>query len=199
MLAAVWAGWTVTEAAPDGAPGGLHWWLLVGGGVGTVIAFVLSSALYRAYCRRGSRGHDTSSFFIGLTGFVGLLAAFMGATKIIAGPPSGPPADTRAFLFLLAATVGTGAILVGAFILSRNSVPPPQDRGPAQEPESVATDGILLAIAVDLVAAVLAVLGAAGVLHLSVVETVAWAYVGVGLGGVAVLVLIGIVWNLVAI
>lgn len=193
-IAAVWA---ISQATPDGATEGLHWWLLVGGIAGTVITLVLSSSLYWAFCRRGSRGLETGSFVTGLTGVLGLPVILWGASQIVANAPSGPRADTSAFLLLLAATVGIGAILVGAFVLVGTSVPPRQGLGPYPEP--VAQDAIMLAVVADLVAAMLAMLGAAGVVHLNVVKTVAWACVGVGLGVIAVFVLCAIAWTLVAI
>ncbi|MBO8192281.1 hypothetical protein ITI46_11470 [Streptomyces oryzae] len=180
----------IAQAAPDGAPGTLHWWLLVGGSAGTVLTLVLSSACYRAFCRRGAPGLESAGFFAGVLGYVAVFVAFWGAVEIVDGAPSGPPAGTGAFLLLLAVTLGIGALLMAALIASRTARPPPQDRELEPVPETL----IGLVVVADLVVAVLAALGAAGVLHLNLVKTVAWAYVGGGLGVVGALVLGALVW-----
>lgn len=54
-----------------------------------VITLVLSSALYRAFCRRGSRGLEDGSFWIGLTGYAGVIVTIWGAFAIIDKAPSG--------------------------------------------------------------------------------------------------------------
>ncbi|MFI6080211.1 hypothetical protein ACIBBB_04355 [Streptomyces sp. NPDC051217] len=175
----------IPQAAPVGSPGSLHWWLLVGGGAGVVIALVMSSALYWAAYRWVSLGLETGSFFFALVALAGAVPPLYGAGKIVEEAPSGPPADTSAFLLLLAASVGVGVILVGAFILN---TPVPPDSGsflarsflvPPMD-DLQAKPVISIAVAVTVVVDVLAVLGAIGVLRLNLVKAVAWAYFGLG-------------------
>lgn len=130
----------------------------------------------------------------------GAAVAAAGALEVVGRGPSGPQADTGAFLFLLAGTVGVGATLVGAFVLSRNSLPPRLGRGPSMDPPSAEFGEVVaLAVVADLLVAVLALLGAVGVVHLSLVRTVAWGCVGVGLGVLAAIVLFGLFWVLAGI
>lgn len=187
----------VSQAAASNAPWGLNWWLLVGGIAGTVITFVLSSVLYRAFCRWHRRGLETACLLIGLAGMAGAPVALAGAGWIVTGAPSGPPAGTGAFLLLLAGAVGVGAALVGACFLDRGSVAP--QRASMRPPTGEFIGVIALVAVADLVVAGLAVLGAAGVVHLSLVQALAWGCVGVGLGVLAALVLAGLAWTLAAI
>ncbi|GGK30285.1 hypothetical protein GCM10011583_72670 [Streptomyces camponoticapitis] len=162
-----------------------------------MITLVLSSALYWASCRRVAPGLETGSFFIGLAGGTGLCTTFWGATKIVYEAPSGPPADTSAFLLLLAASVGV--TLLGAFFLNptrlhpnhRSEVSPPV--GPVGKPL------VRIAGAAALAVAVLAILGTVGILHLSLVKAVAWAYLGVGYGLLAAGAIFALVFIVMAV
>lgn len=193
--ATVGAGVLPQAAGSEGAPGSPGWWLLAGGCGATVLALVLSSLLYRAFCRRGSQALENAAFFTGLAAYGSVLCVLWGAGRILDAAPGGPWAGTGAFPLLLASTLVVGAVLVGALVLSRTAVPPVQDRGLEPVPEFL----LAFAVVVDLVTGVLAVLGAAGVLHLDLVRTVAWAVVGTGLGVLAALVLAALAWTVAGI
>ncbi|MET7994604.1 hypothetical protein ABZU76_27300 [Amycolatopsis sp. NPDC005232] len=179
--------------AQAGAVGSLPWWLLVVGSAAIVLGFVVSTVSYRAACRWGSRGFETSSLFVGFAGVAGMVAALWGALEIVSEAPDGPPAATGTFLLLLAAALVAGAVLAGMIALERTA------RVPAELLSIVPLNPVpVVPIALTVVAAaglaVVAALGAFGVLHLSIVMAVAWVYVGVGLLVVAGLVVFVLVW-----
>ncbi|WP_326834718.1 hypothetical protein VSH64_07280 [Amycolatopsis rhabdoformis] len=181
-----------------GAVGSLYWWLLVGGSAATLLGFVVSTACYRAACRRRSRGLETSSLMVGFVGVAGMVAALWGALKIVSDAPAGPPAAPAEFLLLGAAALAAGALLAGMIALERTA------RVPAELMSIVPVNPvpvvpILLAVVAAAALAVLALLGAFGVLHLSVVITVAWVFVGAGILVVAALVVIALVFTVAAI
>ncbi|MEV8607309.1 hypothetical protein AB0383_05010 [Amycolatopsis sp. NPDC051373] len=178
----------VAQAGVVGSPQG---WLLVAGSAATVLGFVVSTVCYRAACRWGSRGFESSSLFVGFAGVAGMVAALWGALEIVSEAPDGPSAATGAFLLLLAAALVAGVVLAGMIALERTA------RVPAELLSIVPLNPVpVVPIALTVVAAtglaVLAALGAFGVLHLSVVMAVAWVYVG--LLAVAGLVVFALVW-----
>ncbi|MEV6903331.1 hypothetical protein [Amycolatopsis sp. NPDC051372] len=183
----------IPAVAQAGVVGSLQGWLLVAGSAATVLGFVVSTVCYRAACRWGSRGFESSSLFVGFAGVAGMVAALWGALEIVSEAPDGPSAATGAFLLLLAAALVAGVVLAGMIALERTA------RVPAELLSIVPLNPVpVVPIALTVVAAtglaVLAALGAFGVLHLSVVMAVAWVYVGVGLLAVAGLVVFALVW-----
>ncbi|WIX77356.1 hypothetical protein QRX50_39100 [Amycolatopsis carbonis] len=188
----------VAQAAVVGAPGTAYWWLLVAGSGAMVLGFVVSTVCYRAACRWGSRGFETSSLFVGFAAVAGMVAALWGGIEIVSEAPSGPPAGTGEFLLLLVAALVIGAVLAGMIALERTArVPPELVSVVSLDPVPVVP--LALAVLAAVGTAVLAALGVAGVLHLSVMTTVAWVYVGAGLLFVGALVLIALMWTLAAI
>jgi hypothetical protein len=94
-----------------------------------------------------------------------------------------PPADTVAFLGLLAASIGIGAVLMWCVVLNR--APVSRYDKPGTWTQVMA--GVATVPAV--VTAVLAALGAGHILRLNLTQTIAWAYIG---SAVAMAVFLGI-------
>ncbi|MGW4488085.1 hypothetical protein ACWEOE_30090 [Amycolatopsis sp. NPDC004368] len=184
----------IPAVVQEGAVDGVHWWLLVAGSAVAVLGFVVSTACYRLACRWGSRGFETGSLFTGFAGVAGLCAAGWGGIEIVSAGSDGPPATPAAFLLLFAVALVVGGLLAGLIALERTA------RVPAELHSIVPLNPVpVVPIAVAVLGsaglAVLALLGAFGVLHLSLVTTVAWVYLGAALLVVAALVVIALVWT----
>jgi hypothetical protein len=171
--------------------------MIVGGTAGAVIMLVLSSVLNWAAHRHGSRGLNTAGFFVGFAGALGVFPAGVAAGYMAFQGPGGPVAGTGTSLLLLAGSIGVGGLLVGAILLYRIA-PSPREGDPKLVSQGWG-ECLVVGVAADAIVAVLAALGAAGVLHLSAIRMIAWAYTGLVLGFLAALALAAVAWMVAAI
>ncbi|MBV7695849.1 hypothetical protein [Streptomyces sp. TRM70350] len=173
------------QAAPDGAHARYAWWLLIGGCVVAAAALLVSVALFRAHRKHDVGILDTACRIAGDIAAWGLFVAFMGGAGWLIemrGAAPTPSTSTSAFLVLLASTAGIAVVLAGCLALTFAPFSNDLERTGQPLPQLVAG----YALVVDVVIAVMAALGALRVTHLSLIETVAWAHVGVGLAPLAV-------------
>ncbi|WP_409468864.1 hypothetical protein [Streptomyces sp. HC307] len=174
-----------SHAAPEGAQGNEARWMLIGGCVVGAAALLVSVVLFRAYRKFDASILDTARRVAGDIAAWGLFVAFMGGgiwLIEVRRAPISSSTGTSTYLVLLAATAGIAVVLAGCLALTFAPFSSDLERTGQPLPQFVAG----YALVVDLVIAVMAALGALDVTHLSLIETVVWAHVGVGLAPLAV-------------
>ncbi|MGP4085762.1 hypothetical protein [Streptomyces sp. KR55] len=171
-----------SHAASEGAQADEARWLLFGGCVVAAAALLVSVVFFRAYRKSDAGILDTACRIAGDIAAWGMFMAFLGGVGLLFEVRGAPTPSTSTYLVLLATTAGIAVVLAACLALTFAPVSNGRERTGQPLPQFVAG----YALVVDLVTAVMAALGALGVTHLSLIETVAWAQVGVGLAPLTV-------------